>query len=327
MARVSSSTWGPALGKTVDLRYTTASIVGGQSTMKMSLGLAGVLGLVALAVSGCVTSTPVVIERTTLDAGIDSGLMPGDASPPEEDDGGVRPLRVMVTNDDGYSSAGIDALVEALWAQPEVVVSVVAPAYNQSGTGGSTTPGELTATDAHTGAGRPAKAVAGYPADCVAWAVDQHGLPHRPDVVISGINHGDNAGPVIEISGTVGAARAAAARSIPALAVSSVTNGSDTDFTAGAVLVVRWLSEHRAAIASGEARDRRLLEALNIPNCPPATFRGVVHAPVAPENNGVQVDCESTVADPKNDVEALNAGFAVISPLPPKPPGEADASM
>jgi len=228
-------------------------------------------------------------------------------------------MRVLVTNDDGYAAAGIDALAEALSARPDIAVTVVAPADNESGTGGTTTDGTVSATDALTGSGRPAKAVVRYPADCLKWAVDQHGIPERPDLVISGINLGENVGPVVDISGTVGAARAAAARRIPALAVSEVLNGANTDFTAGAALVLRWVDEHRADILAGSASDSGLLENLNIPSCSSGSMRGLVRAPIAETNDGVQVDCSSTLEDPPDDVTALNAGFAVLSTLPPAP--------
>ena len=196
---------------------------------------------------------------------------------------------------------------------------------NRSGTGGQTTPGEIAATEAQTGAGRAAKAVDGYPADCLTWAVDQHGLRDLPDVVISGINQGENVGPVIDISGTVGAARAAAARGIPALAVSEVLNGASTDYATGAVLVLQWLDDHWPDIVSGSARATGLLENLNIPSCPNGTIRGVVRAPVAAVNDGVGVDCASTLTNPADDVAALNAGFAVLSILPPTPSSNMDS--
>ena len=91
---------------------------------------------------------------------------------------------------------------------PATEVTVVAPATNQSGTGGQTTPGPLTVTDATTASGYPAKAVAGFPADTVIWALDQGGVTQKPDLVVSGINFGQNLGPAVAISGTVGAAEA-----------------------------------------------------------------------------------------------------------------------
>jgi len=239
--------------------------------------------------------------------------------------GGVRQMRVLVTNDDGYAAAGIDALAEALWARPDMAVIVVAPATDESGTDGHTTDGIVSATDALTGSGRPAKAVDGYPADCLTWAVDQQGIPERPDLVISGINLGENVGPGINTSGTVGAARAASMRRIPALAVSEVLNGANTDFTAGAAQVLRWVDAHRVDILTGAASESGLLENLNIPSCSSGSMRGLVRAPIAETSDGVQVDCGSTLEDPPDDVAALNAGFAVLSTLPPTPRSGEDA--
>ena len=80
------------------------------------------------------------------------------------------PFKVLVTNDDGYSSAGIDAAVQVLRFLPNVEVTVVAPATNQSGSGRRTSPGPLTATNQMTASGYPAKAVVGFPADAVLYA-------------------------------------------------------------------------------------------------------------------------------------------------------------
>ena len=121
-------------------------------------------------------------------------------------------LTIMVTNDDGVDAPGIDAVVQGLRTLPDTQVTVVAPLTNQSGTGGKTTPtsaGALVTTKATTASGYPSTAVHGYPADTVIWAVKDHGLSFRPDVVVSGINFGQNIGPLAELSGTVGAAREA----------------------------------------------------------------------------------------------------------------------
>jgi 5'-nucleotidase len=230
-----------------------------------------------------------------------------------------RRMRVLVANDDGYGAAGIDALVEALWARSDIAVTVVAPATNKSGTGGQTTDGALSASDAMTGSRRPATAVDGFPADCLVWAIDQQGIPERPDLVISGINLGENVGPTVNISGTVGAARAAAARKIPALAASEVFNGENTDFKVGAALVMRWVDEHWADILSGKASATGLLENLNVPSCTSGNIRGEVRVPIADTSDGVQVDCTSTLMNPPDDVTALSAGFAVLSTLPLTP--------
>ena len=129
-------------------------------------------------------------------------------------------LNILVSNDDGYSAEGIDVLVQALRKLPHVNIAVSAPATNKSGTGTKTTPGELTATQQQTKSGYPATAVEGFPADSVNYGL-AHMVGAKPDVVLTGINQGQNLGPVAALSGTVGAAKAGAAAGIPALASSA----------------------------------------------------------------------------------------------------------
>ena len=234
-------------------------------------------------------------------------------------------LKVLVTNDDGYDAAGIDAVVEGLRALPDTEVTVVAPLTNQSGTGGKTTDGPLTVTDVTTKSGYPAKAVAGYPADTIIWAIDQHGISFTPDLVVSGINFGQNIGPAVDLSGTVGAARAAAARTIPALA-SSQGIGDPMAYPTGVTQVLAWVSEHRAALLDGSAVTDKLLENINIPTCPTGSNRGVVDVPIAKELAGrdmLKVDCQSTATDPVDDVAGLTEGFVTLSVLPPTAPPSA----
>src|SRR5215203_33335 len=74
-------------------------------------------------------------------------------------------ITVLVTNDDGVGAPGIDTLVEALRAQKNTKIVVVAPDVNKSGSGGQTTPGTLTTAAATTASGYEATAVQGFPAD------------------------------------------------------------------------------------------------------------------------------------------------------------------
>src|SRR5262249_13068768 len=141
--------------------------------------------------------------------------------------------------DDGVAAPGIDALVKALTAEPATQVTVVAPAANQTGSGGKTSPGPLTATQTTTASGYPATAVDGYPADAVDYGLSTV-LKDTPDLVISGINAGQNLGPVLDISGTVGAARAGAQRGVHALAVSAGF-GDPVDFDTAVSATITWL--------------------------------------------------------------------------------------
>ena len=230
-------------------------------------------------------------------------------------------LKIVVTNDDGYDSDGLNAITEALRAQPNVEVTVVAPATQQSGKGGTVTGGTLSATDLKTKGGYPVKAVAGTPADAMIWAIDQKGINFTPDFVVSGINAGANLGPVVDLSGTVGAARAAVQRGIPAMATSNGALAGPFAFTESAKIVIEWFTKNRDAIANGTI-DKTQVFNLNIPTCSTGAVRGEVVVPISTTDNSFlskQPDCLSTVAAPNNDVGAYMVGFAALSMLNAKP--------
>jgi 5'-nucleotidase len=226
-------------------------------------------------------------------------------------------LRILVTNDDGVGAPGIDAAVQGLRALPHTSVVVVAPAMNQSGTGGLTVPGQVTAQASQTASGYHAEAVYGYPADTIRWAITMHGVAHRPELVVSGINFGQNTGPLAAVSGTVGAARAAAALGIPAIAVSQgIDNGGQPNFAQSAGQLVRWVQSHRAALLKGSFKARQSVQ-LNVPTCP-GPVRGPVNAPLATSAAGINlllVNCTSTSTSFSSDVDAFVNGDAVFSPL------------
>ena len=131
-----------------------------------------------------------------------------------------KPL-ILVTNDDGIDSPGIHAAARALAPLGEVVL--VAPRDQNSSTGRShplTSDGIIEERECCLDLGTfKAYAMGGTPAQCVLNAFLKI-LPRLPDLVISGINYGENFGTGITISGTVGAALEAASFNIPTLAVS-----------------------------------------------------------------------------------------------------------
>ncbi len=220
-------------------------------------------------------------------------------------------LQILVSNDDGVGAEGIAVLVDALRALPRVKVTVVAPAMQQSGTGGKTTEGEVTATTAATATGYTATAVNGFPADSVNYGLDEV-MTKTPDVVITGTNEGQNLGGITDLSGTIGAARAAASRGIPALAVSA--NITNPDYETAAELAVDWVKEHRAELAK-KPKTPVLFEALNVPTCTTGTLRGVAKTTVSTstENAVADADCESTVPKPTDDITAYINGYASLS--------------
>ncbi len=127
-----------------------------------------------------------------------------------------RPL-ILLSNDDGVHAEGLHALRNALREIAEVFV--VAPAREQSATSHRIT---LAEPLRHSDLGHDTHMVDGSPADCIYVALNLGGLlPRRPDLVVSGINHGLNLGTDVVYSGTVAAAREGALRGIPALAVSA----------------------------------------------------------------------------------------------------------
>lgn len=131
-----------------------------------------------------------------------------------------RPL-ILFTNDDGIASPGLWNSARAF--QDIADVLIVAPIRQQSGTGRSLPSHSTGAVTRQEGKPFPAFSVDGTPAQAV-----QHGIleiaERKPDLLISGINYGENTGSGVTISGTVGAAIEAASFGIPAMAVSQQTD-------------------------------------------------------------------------------------------------------
>jgi 5'-nucleotidase len=130
----------------------------------------------------------------------------------------MRLKHILITNDDGYESKGLEALKEAL--NKIATVTVVAPSAEKSACGHS-----LTLT-------RPLHFIQldydfyklddGTPSDCVFLALNKLFATNKPDLVISGINIGSNMGEDITYSGTASAAMEAVLQGIPAIAISQV---------------------------------------------------------------------------------------------------------
>jgi len=137
---------------------------------------------------------------------------------------------ILLTNDDGIQARGLNALAEEL--ADFATVSIVAPSREQSGTAQALTLRQPIICHQE---GERAWAVDGTPADCVIVAMHKL-LPHKPDLVISGINHGGNLGENVYYSGTVGAAREAALHHVPALAMSLCSKAPNVSFEPAARL-------------------------------------------------------------------------------------------
>lgn len=127
----------------------------------------------------------------------------------------MRPL-VLITNDDGYQAAGIQALAQTLSRISDVYV--VAPDGPRSGAAGAI-------TTTHPVCFSPVPhslkvfSCTGTPVDCVKLAME-HIVPRKPDLLLSGINHGDNASISVHYSGTMGAVFEGCIKGIPSIGVS-----------------------------------------------------------------------------------------------------------
>jgi 5'-nucleotidase len=140
-----------------------------------------------------------------------------------------RPI-ILVTNDDGITAPGIRNLVDAVKDLGQIVV--VAPDKPQSGMGHAITIGHpLRLQQVQMFNDIEAYQCTGTPVDCVKLAVDKI-LHRKPDLCISGINHGANHSINVIYSGTMSAAVEAAIESIPSIGFSLLDYSIDADFSA-----------------------------------------------------------------------------------------------
>jgi len=137
---------------------------------------------------------------------------------------------ILITNDDGVTAPGIRNLVEAVKDLGQVVI--VAPDKPQSGMGHAITIGyPLRLSPVNLFEGIEAWQCSGTPVDCVKLAVDKV-LHRKPDLCLSGINHGANHSINVIYSGTMSAAIEAAIEGIPSLGFSLLDYSMEADFTA-----------------------------------------------------------------------------------------------
>lgn len=130
----------------------------------------------------------------------------------------LQPMKILISNDDGYQAPGIIALHDALASIEGVEVEVVAPEHNNSAKSNALT---LHSPLYVHRAANGFRYVNGTPADCVHIALTGL-LGYRPDLVVSGINNGANMGDDTIYSGTVGAAMEGYLFGVPSIAFSQV---------------------------------------------------------------------------------------------------------
>lgn len=139
-----------------------------------------------------------------------------------------RPL-ILVSNDDGYQAKGINSLLGVLKEIGDVIA--VAPHTGRSGKGCAITsevPVKL--TEVHSEPGLEIYSCTGTPCDCIK--IGCHAVvPRKPDLVIGGINHGDNSAVNAHYSGTMGVVMEGCMKGIPSIAFSLCSHDADADFT------------------------------------------------------------------------------------------------
>lgn len=230
-------------------------------------------------------------------------------------------MKILVSNDDGYRSAGIRLLKEAL--APLAEVTVVAPDRNRSGASNSLTLDvPLRVFESEPGV----YYVQGTPTDCVHLAIS--GLfDYEHDMVVSGINDGANLGDDVLYSGTVAAAIEGRFLGLPTIAISLCTTADAEAHFATAAQVARRLVGQLLQ----SPLEPKLILNVNVPNVPFAALRGFRGTrlgfrhrsePILPAHDprgrpvywvgpaGPQQD-----AGPGTDFEAIAQGYVSVTPL------------
>ncbi len=227
--------------------------------------------------------------------------------------------RILITNDDGYDSGGLRALVKAARGLGELWV--VAPATEMSAIGHAVT---LTRPMRVRRVGERRFKVSGTPTDCVFVAVGEL-MPEPPDLVLSGVNRGGNLAVDVTYSGTVGAAFEGALRGIPSVAV-SLDAFRDCVFEPAAEIGVEVARE---LLLRGLPEG--VLLNVNVPPLPRDEIRGVIPAPLGhrrysqdllerrdPRGNPYLWISGTDVTDqpiPGTDCIEVKRGYATVTPI------------
>ncbi|WP_068117082.1 5'/3'-nucleotidase SurE [Tropicimonas marinistellae] len=244
-------------------------------------------------------------------------------------------MRILITNDDGINAPGLSVLhrIAEQVAGPEGEVWTVAPAFEQSGVAHCISYIHPTMI---AKMGERRYAAEGSPADCVLAGVHDVLAKNRPDLVLSGVNRGNNAGENTLYSGTIGGAMEAALQGLPAIALSQFFGphnaALDDPFEAAA--------EHGAALVR-DLLDRgdwesnggyRTFYNVNFPACPAAAVKGrrvtvqgvrpgvrfsveATHAPSGRRYLWVRGGPQDVATGEGTDVQANIEGYISVTPM------------
>lgn len=233
-------------------------------------------------------------------------------------------MRVLITNDDGINAPGL-AVMEAIAAQLADEVWTVAPETDQSGIGHALT---LSHPLRIREVGERRFAVTGTPADCAIVGV-RTVLPEPPDLVLSGVNAGQNIADDVVYSGTVGGAMEARLMGVPAIAVSQAYRWDETK-------VVPWETAERHGadvlrrLIGLDLPDGTFLN-VNFPSVDPDAVRGVSTARQGSVDHTLTTEAREDTrgnsyhwlrfargeprSQPGSDVALLREGHVTVTPL------------
>ena len=232
-------------------------------------------------------------------------------------------MQILLTNDDGIYAPGLAALERELSRLGEL--TVVAPASEQSGVGHSITYlSPLICQEIYDGQRRRGWAVEGSPADCVKIGVFEY-CPQRPDLVVSGINGGLNAGINVLYSGTVAAAIEGAFFGITSVAV-SLEYDEHAEFDKAAIMASKIIEQ----ILEMPQRPAHLYN-LNIPTAAVGKRSEVRVVPMGVARYGTDfirrkdptgrtyywatIDPAPVSTEHETDLTALENGYVTLTPL------------
>lgn len=244
-------------------------------------------------------------------------------------------MRILITNDDGINAPGLKAMMDIAQAVagPDGEVWTVAPAFEQSGVGHmiSYTHPTMIAELAPRNF-----AAEGSPADCVLAALCVVMKDNPPDLILSGVNRGNNAGENVPYSGTIGAAMEAALQGLPAIALSQYWGPYSLNAPDPFAAARHWGPKVIKSLLEkadwNGSLDYRLFYNINFPAADPDQIKGVRVAAQG-RRQGSTVRSEEQIsptgrrflwarsgpqdvaATPDSDVDALMQGYISVTPL------------
>jgi len=235
--------------------------------------------------------------------------------------GADAPLKILVSNDDGADAPGIAVLADALALVG--TVTVAAPSQNRTGVSHGMTFSGPILVQKTLRKGMTWYAIDALPATCVRLGLESL-LPEKPDIVVSGINRGENTGLVTFYSATVACAREAAFQGIPAIAF-SLESSPEMNYAAAADFIVSIVREVKKR---GLRRGTYLN--VNIPALPKEKIKGVMvtrldERPSLESYEG-KTNAEGQIifwplykeleaGDTKADIWALRNGYISVTPM------------